>query len=211
MQKLKVLIFLLLPTMVAVGQDPSDVFKETTPITWLGLDFTATKFIGDRERLGSESDLRHLLVALNELLITEEAKFDIAAAIDKKKVVRDFDVTQDNNAKLDVMGMLSNSEKDYLHLTREGVAEIISKYDFKGLTGIGLMFNIESFSKLNAEASMYVTFIAMDTKEVLFTERLVAPPAGFGMRNFWAKTVYEVMIKMKKKEFAMWKRKYFRP
>src|SRR5690349_13770723 len=111
--------------------------------------------------------------------------------------------------------MYSESERDYLHLTRDGVSEIIASYYFKALCGLEMIFNIESYSKINVEGSMWVTFIDMDTKEVLFTERLFAPPGGFGLRNYWAGAMFGVLEKIKgsgkkKGEFEMWRLKYDR-
>ena len=80
-----------------------------------------------------------------------------------------------------------------------------------GGVGIGLVFIVETFSKPNEEGSIYVTFVNMGSKETLFSERLAAEPKGFGMRNFWAGCVYGVLTKMQKKEFANWKKKYYRP
>ncbi|HEY9006235.1 hypothetical protein [Ohtaekwangia sp.] len=211
MKQLNALIILLLVASITLAQDRSDVFKEDAKITWLGLDFSNAKLIGDREKLGSESDIRHLIEAWNNLIVSEGDKFDVAAAIDKKKIEKNIQPTLDHNATLDVLSMLSNAEKDYIHLNRDGVAEIVASYDFKGVSGIGLMFNIESFSKMNEEASMWVTFINIDTKEVLFSERVVAEPRGFGMRNFWAGAIFGALERIKKKEYSMWRKKYYRP
>ncbi|SKC51342.1 hypothetical protein [Ohtaekwangia koreensis] len=211
MKQLKTLIILLFVASVTTAQDRSDVFKADTKITWLGLDFSKAKLIGDREKLGSESDIRYLLESWNKLIVNEEEKFDIALAIEKKKIEKNIQPTLDHNATLEVLSMLSNAEKDYLHLNRDGVAEIIASYDFKGLSGIGLMFNIESFSKLNEEASIWVTFINIDTKEVLFSERVTAEPRGFGMRNFWGGALFVAIERIKKKEYEMWRKKYYRP
>jgi hypothetical protein len=211
MKQLKTLIALLFVASIAVAQDRSDVFNENAKITWLGLDFSQAKLIGDREKLGSESDIRHLVEAWNNLIVTEGEKFDIALAIDKKKINKNIQPTLDNNASLDVLSMLSNAEKDYLHLNRDGVAAIISSYDFKDLSGIGMMFNVESFSKLNEEASVWVTFIKLDTKEVLFSERVTGAPRGFGMRNFWGGAIFAIIERIKKKEYEMWRKKYYRP
>lgn len=211
MKQLKTLIALLFVASIAVAQDRSDVFNENAKITWLGLDFSQAKLIGDREKLGSESDIRHLVEAWNNLIVTEGEKFDIALAIDKKKINKNIQPTLDNNASLDVLSMLSNAEKDYLHLNRDGVAAIISSYDFKDLSGIGMMFNVESFSKLNEEASVWVTFIKLDTKEVLFSERVTGAPRGFGMRNFWGGAIFTIIERIKKKEYEMWRKKYYRP
>jgi hypothetical protein len=208
--KFKIIVFILSCFLASSGftQDKRDVFNPSTEITWLGLDFSGAKFIGDRERLGSESDIRHLLDAINELMIKEADKYNVAAAIQKKKVENGIHVTTEHNAELDVMAMISSEGKDHIHLKPADVEEIISNYDFKGLNGIGLIFNVESFNKLIEEGSFWITFVNMNTKEVLFTERVVAPPSGFGMRNFWAGSVNGALAKIKKKEFENWRKKH---
>jgi len=195
-------------TSAVFAQDRGDIFSPSTEITWLGVDFSGAKLIGDRERLGSESDIRHLLDAINELMIKEADKYNVAAAIQKKKVENGTQVANEHNAELDVMSMLSKNGNDHIHLKPADVEEIISTYDFKGLTGIGLIFNVESFNKIIEEGSFWITFVNMNTKEVLFTERLVAPPSGFGMRNFWAGSVNGAIAKIKKKEFENWRKKH---
>jgi len=211
MKLVKALFLLMLVAQVSTAQTKSDVFDPSIKITWLGLDFTDAKFIGDRERYGSESDFRRLIEAWNTLIITEKDKYNIATATQRAKVEYATDVTTEHNVELDVLPMYTDAEKEYLHLSRDRVSEIVAEYDFKGLSGVGLMFNIESFSKLHVEAAMWITFVSMDTKEVLFTERLTAPPGGFGMRNYWAGSIATVLQNMKKKEFEMWKKKYYRP
>ena len=206
----RILIAILCFVLVSplFGQTKGEVFDPNAEITWLGLDFSGAKFIGDRERLGSESDIRHLLEALNELMIKEADKFNVAAALKKKNVQENIIVTIEHNTELDVLSMISADGKDHVHLNPGAVEEIIAGYDFKGKSGIGLIFNVESFNKLIEEGSFWITFVNMNTKEVLFTERLTAPPSGFGMRNFWAGSVNGVLAKIKKKEFENWRKKH---
>jgi hypothetical protein len=201
------ILFLAFATPV-IAQTKSDVFNPDTEVTWLGLDFSGAKLIGDRERLGSESDIRHLLDALNDLMIKEADKYNVAAAIKKKSVQNAIEVVHEHNAELDVLAMISSDGKDHIHLKASDIEEIIVSYDFKGKSGIGLIFNVESFNKLIEEGSFWVTFVNMGSKEVLFTERLTAPPTGFGMRNFWAGSVNGVLAKIKKKEFENWRKKH---
>jgi hypothetical protein len=209
--KMSILLSSLLLASSAIAQTKSDVFKKDVTVTWLGLDFTSAKLIGDRERFGSESDVRHLIDAWNQLILNEPDKFDIAKTIDRIKVENAVEVTNEHNAELDVMSMFSNDEKDYLHIKPSDVEEIIFGFDFKDLSGVGLMFNVESFNKINEEGSIWITFINLGTKEVLFTERMVAPPKGFGMRNFWGGCIYTILTKIQKKEFEMWRKKHYRP
>jgi hypothetical protein len=203
------IVVMLIPVF-GRSQQMQDIFDRKTKITWLGLDFTGAKFIGDRERFGSTSDVQHLLESWNDLMVKERPKFDVAAAIDKLKVEDALEVTKEHNANLDVTDIFSNEKKDYFHFKPDDILAIANDYDYKGLTGIGVMFNVESFSKLDNEGSIWVTFINMGTKEVFFSERVTGAPGGFGMRNFWAASVYNALKKMEKKEFEMWRKKYFR-
>ncbi len=201
-----IILLMLIGTSVLNAQSRSDIFDPKTEITWLGNDFSALKLIGDRERLGSESDILRLMEAWNDIMVVEaERKFNVAVATHRKTVVTNIDVTKEHNTELDVHAMYSDDKKDYVHLTKEGVAEIISSYDFKGLTGIGLMFNVESFSKLNGEGAAWVTFINIETKEVLLTERVIGHPGGMGMRNYWANAIAEIIERLKK-EFEVWRK-----
>src|SRR5688572_33218728 len=99
----KTIFFMLLLASPVFSQDKRDVFNPTTEITWLGLDFSGAKFIGDRERLGSESDIRHLIDAINELMITQADKYKVAAAIQRKTVDKENDVTNEHKAETEVL------------------------------------------------------------------------------------------------------------
>ncbi|HTF21162.1 MAG TPA: hypothetical protein VK658_23965 [Chryseolinea sp.] len=211
-QKRLLFLFVLLSSIGAVSaQTKSDVFNKDTEITWLGLDFSHAKLLGDREKFGSESDLRHLMTAWNELILNEPEKYDVAKAVGRSKVATAIDVTGDRNGEVDVQAMFTNDQKDYLHIQPSDIEGIVSSFDFKGKTGIGLVFIVETFSKPNEEGSVFVTFVNMGSKELLFSERLTAEPKGFGMRNFWAGCVFGVLTKMQKKEFENWRKKYYRP
>ncbi len=82
---LSLLLAFMLLYAAAIAQDRNDVFDPQVPVTFLGLDFSNAKFIGDREKLGSESDIRHLLDSWNEVILNEPDKYDVAAAIGRAK------------------------------------------------------------------------------------------------------------------------------
>jgi hypothetical protein len=69
------------------------------------------------------------------------------------------------------------------------VSNLVSKYDFRGNKGIGMMFFVESFSKGKEEGALWVTFVDMNTKKVLLTQRVTEEAGGIGFKNFWAKTL----------------------
>ena len=126
----------------------------------------------------------------------------------KTPVELKLDITRNHNADLDISNILSEKSADHIHLRKDGVEQIAAAYNYDGATGIGLMFNVESFNKINNEGSIWVTFVNMNSGEVLITERVTAAPRGVGIRNFWAGCVFEIMEQVKKREFEQWRRKY---
>lgn len=200
----------LLVSTVSFSQDVKDIFERKSKVTWLGIDLTGAKFIGDRQRYGSTSDVMHLMEQWNDLMVKERDKYNVKTAIQKDHIEEALDVAKDHNAGLDVSDKFSNDEKDHFHLYENDITSIIADYDFKGNTGIGLIFIVESFNKLNDQALVWITFVNMDTKEVLFTERLTGQPGGSGLRNFWGNSMEDILIKIRRKEFENWKKKHYR-
>jgi hypothetical protein len=174
----------------------------------LGLDFTGAIFLGDREKLGAEIDIKHLMRSWNTLMVAQSEKYDIYTMLGKSKVDTKVDLAIDHNEKLELKNIYSENLQDHIHLNPEGIRAIVMSYDFTGLKGLGLMYNVESFNKLNNEALIWVTFINLDTKEVIFTERMKAQPGGFGLRNYWAGAIYVMMKQVGRREFYEWKKKY---
>lgn len=216
MMKSKLLNIALVTLVITVPARAQDlmqrIFEPQAEITWLGLDLSRAKLIGDRERWGSTSDVQRFMEAWNDLIVKEKDKFNIARALDKErdKVKYKIEVTKESNANLDVTEFFSDDKSDHVRLRPNDIVAVISEYDLKDGEGLGLMFIVESFNKLDQEAAVWVTFIDMGKKEVLFSERVVGQPGGMGMRNYWANSVFEVMERMKKKEFEMWRKKYYR-
>jgi len=211
LKKLLVLLMLTLPMMPVRAQTVNDIFDPNVPVTWLGWDLTGAIFIGDREKFGSQSDIQRLMKSWNDLMDRERDKFNVSSMMRKKEpVVYKLDVTTNHNAELDISNILSEKSADHVHLRKDGVEQIASSYNYEGLKGIGLMFNIESLNKTNNEASLWVTFVNMESGQVLLTERVTGSPSGGGLRNFWAGAIKEIIDHVKKKDFEAWRKKYQR-
>jgi len=205
-----IVLFYMLSILSAPGfaQTINEIFDKNVPITWLGLDFSGAKFLGDREKYGSSSDVKFLIKSWNDVIEREKDKYNVARATKKTKAEYRADVTGVHNEELDISEMLSNNPGESFHLKAEDISTIVNSYDFQGLAGIGLMFNVESFNKFEQQAAIWVTFINLNSKEVLFTDRMLASPGGAGMRNYWARAVLETLEKMEKKQMEVWRKKY---
>jgi hypothetical protein len=186
----------------------SDIFNKEIGVTWLGIDLTKAKFIGDRERWGSESDMRRYADGWNDIFLKEPDKFNVARAIDRNSVTNAIDVTKQNNQQLDILSQYSDNKEDFGHTKLSDVEEVVAQYDFAGLEGIGLMFIVENFSKPNNKASVWVTFVDLQSKEVLLTEKLMGDPGGAGLRNYWANACNDILQKIQKKDYPRWRKAY---
>lgn len=173
------------------------------PLTYLGVDFTHAKVLNEIAANGMDIRDRQF-PAINQVIVNEPKKYDFQKAFSKSTVNNEISFVNAKNAKIDAEKMMESSP-DAVQLKKTDIDAIVKGYDFGGKKGIGLMFIMESMNKTSAEAAMYVALIDMSAKKVLLTERMTAKAAGFGFRNYWAKTIYEVLNDIKKSKYKEWK------
>ena len=181
-----------------IAQTKTDIFTGSSDITWLGIDFTQTKFIGaatqfkDAGEISSSEFRDKYIPGWNQLFINEQKKYDVAKAVKRTEVKYAMDVTEKaNNA---IKGnFFSDDANDYKKLDEQKIANLVKNYDFQGKTGIGLLFFIDGMSKSKDEASGWVTFIDMKSKKVLSTEYKTGKAGGFGFKNYWAKAFLNIL------------------
>lgn len=178
--------------------------EETTPLTYLGVDFTNAKVIGESV---VPADMRdRLFPAINAVIMNEPKKYDLSGAFHRQVTV-DITSTDKRNQNVDVTAIKSENVADFNHLEAVDMAAAVKKLDLNGKKGIGLLFVMEGMSKPQKEASMYVVLIDMESEKVLLAERLTAKAQGFGFRNYWAYTVYKVLEDIRKHQYSAWKAK----
>jgi hypothetical protein len=194
---------LIVFTNLARGQGNKEIFDPKTKLTWLGLDFSAARFMGDREKLNAET-LQKLMESWNKLMINEADKYDVGKALHRSPL--EFSLTHaiDHNDQLNLQNVVDDGAK-LLRLNKSDISQIISSYDFGTETGIGLIFVVESFSKLEKRGVIWVTFVNMGSKEVIFTDRLTGKPGGFGLRNYWAGAIAQILNQVKS-NYSKWKK-----
>ena len=198
-------VFLLAGTQPLSAQTLKEFFNSSeVPLTYLGVDFTRAKVFNDIA--ANAMDIRdRQFAAINQVIVNEPKKYDFQKALSKSNVTNDISFVNAKNAKIDAEKIIESNSADEVRFTKATIESIVKGYKFAGKKGIGLMFIMESMNKASAQASMYVTFIDIASGKVLLTERMTAKAAGFGFRNYWAKTVYEVLDDIKKSKYKEWK------
>ncbi|MEO5889916.1 MAG: hypothetical protein ABIQ31_06655 [Ferruginibacter sp.] len=201
-------LFLAGVTQPVFAQTLKDVFTSSeTPVFYLGVDFTQARLIDASENASDIRD-RHF-PAINDLIVNEPKKYDLAGALHKSNVDHDLASVAKRNAKINTEDIKSTNSADYNRLKEEDISKLVKGFDFGGKKGVGLLLIVDGMSKAKKGAGIWVTFIDMGTKKVLMTERMEGKTGmAFGFRNYWATPIREVLDDIEKKKYKEWKARY---
>lgn len=187
-----------------------DVLFAENHVTYLGIDFSLAKFIAPAGTWNPDL-LSSLCYEWNEL-VTKEGRGtlripSIAKILRIKKdnfSYRD-DITRDTYPSLKLEKQIF-FQPNFEKIEQRQIMSLVSNYNYKDLTGIGLMVVLESFDKFEEYGNMHVVFIDMDNKAVIYSERLNGRPKGAGYRNYWGQSVSEVFYEIEGRRYKQWKK-----
>ncbi|MCF6169780.1 MAG: hypothetical protein L3J66_02230 [Bacteroidales bacterium] len=174
------------------AQTAEDVYKAETA-SWYGLDYTHAYFITTFD-FPDPYDLKSKFRAWNELVLMESEKYNLDKFFNKE-VIPNIDMINKRNDKIKLKGRITDDDFLSSHLDREKIREIVFSYNTEDdEPGIGLVFIVESLSKPNVKGAYWVTFFDIKSRKVITTERFLGKAGGFGLRNYWAKSYFNVMV-----------------
>ncbi len=188
------------------AQTLKDVLNnKETPIYYFGVDFTKAVLIGDANA-NAKDIVERQFAGLNDLLVNEPKKYDIAGAFRKAEINSDLSFVAKRNEKVNEGKLLSASTEDYNHLTESDIATLVRGFNAGTKSGTGLLFVVDAMSKPKKSISVWVTLFDIKTKKLLLADRVEgAVGMGFGFRNYWAtgfKKVIDAIDRRKYKEWA---------
>ncbi len=204
MKKIFQVLMLALPLVAMNNLMAQSRLAKDAPITYLGVDFTGVRVINEASTTAADVKARHF-AGINQLLLNEPKKFDWAGALGTSNITNDLSLVTARNEKVDEKTLFSTKLEDEKRLSEADIAKMVSQYNFSGKKGTGLIVFMESMSKTSENGSMWVTFVDMDTKKVLLTERMAGKAQGFGFRNYYSYTIYKVIQDIKKNKIAGWR------
>ncbi len=188
-----------------IAQSAKDVFNVDVPITYYGVDFSKGHYFGEIGTVDI-NEMIDLTNKINELIVKEASKYNIAEAIQRTEMSTKTDLTLTQNASIDTKKFIVFG-KDDDRLSEDKIKKAISKYSISG-KGIGIVFMVDIMDKSTAQTTIWVTFFNEGNKKLLFTEKLSGKAGGFGFRNYWARSFYGIIKDMKALKFKIWKAKY---
>ncbi|MDB5272096.1 MAG: hypothetical protein JWO58_463 [Chitinophagaceae bacterium] len=209
-KKIWLLLFMCL-TSQGFAQTARDIFTTSDyEFTWLGIDYSQVKLIGDFSQFSGAGGVSpysmksRYFPAWNNLVINERSKYNIQGALRKSNLQYDISEVTVKNAEAALENMEVYNAPNY---NQQKIQEMVNGYSFVGKKGVGILFVAECLNKASEEAYYHVVLINMMTKEILVYERIRSTPAGIGLRNYWAGSIYSV-IKTIDKNYKSWKARY---
>ena len=189
MKTIKLLLFALLISSATYAQK-SQVF--TTPdIVWFGLDYSKVKCIGPEGFTEPDQIVGRYFDGWNDLMISEEAKYDFKDAYDKASRINDLEKVNERNTMPSADDLVIKESYAFEPGTLE---EIVMDYQTDKYPGkIGLLYVVESLNKYESHAAIFMVFFDIPSGEILFSQKHFGKAGGFGFRNYWARSIYEVM------------------
>ena len=159
---------------------------QQTPTYVYGIDFSLARVRGADE---SDQQFAEAFRRINQLLITEADKYDFARALRQPQLSVDIDPMLQ---RLDACGY--ERLRDTKHAaTDEEVRAAIASYELEEQEGTGIVLVALLLDKPSAKALYEMVIFDIATREVRCIERVEGHAGGFGLRNFWANTVREVL------------------
>jgi len=191
MKKSTTLLFALLLFGIQLFGQSNPKILNANDIVWAGIDFSKAKMIGSEGFTDPDVIAKDFFDKWNQLVVMESSKYDFAKAYKKATVKNDFSKASEQNAKVNPDELVINTSYSF----SDGDLESIVK-NYKGLegpSGVGLLYVVESFNKLDNIGSIYLVFFDLDSQEILYSKNYKTQPKGFGLRNYWANCIYETI------------------
>lgn len=178
-------------------------FLNTKEILWVGINFSKAKFTRDGFTLTQDA-MHKLFHEWNMLILNDQKKYDVRMSFRKPKMQYDLSVITKINKSLKINDILTNyvSVKDTFN--DEQICEYLSGLKFPTSMKYALTFNIESFNATLKNAAIWVAVVATETSEVVLCEKFLKKPAGIGVKNYWARTIYNVFYDIQSQSFMRW-------
>jgi hypothetical protein len=191
------------------AQTAKDLFEHSkVEVSWLGIDFSHVKLIGEFAQFYSAGDKSVVQIkdiyfpGWNQLVLHESSKYDIRGMLRKDTIKYDIDMVMAINSRAPLEDLESYNNPNY---TEKDILNFVSEYSFDQVHGIGVMLIAECLNKNYEEAYFHFVALNLPSKQLLIHERIRGEPGGFGLRNYWAGAIHDVMKSIKNKYYRIWK------
>ncbi|MDR2883329.1 MAG: hypothetical protein LBU98_06100 [Alistipes sp.] len=155
---------------------------------YYGVDFSRTRVFGATE---TGYQFREVFGRINSLVIAEWSKYDPGKFLSVDITGRNISPTTRLNDDIDPAEVITHSSE--YAISPDQVADMVRRYELRESEGTGLVIVGEMLDKSTGMGSFLVVHFDVATREVLRSRGMVGKARGFGLRNYWAGSLYEAL------------------
>ena len=157
-------------------------------VNYYGVDFSKTKVFAAAE---PGYEFKGAFIRINSLVISEWAKYNPGYFLRKRIDVRDISPTAARNEQIDPSEIETYSSS--YAINDDDIAEMVLGYDIAEEEGTGLVIIGTLLDKSLVTGNFVVVYFDIASREVLDCRPIVGRAGGFGLRNYWARALYNAL------------------
>lgn len=184
----KLITILLLTTSIFCFGQNQNPLQDVSSINFYGVDYSAAKVFGAAE---TPQQFLNAFDGINQLFITEAKKYDVAKELKIKVNQISLNAVNKVNGEINP-DQLMTTNTDYT-LNEQQIKQVLKALPVQSEPGIGMVIIAKLLNKAEAYGSYQVVFFNIETKEIVKDYASGGKAKGFGLRNYWAGSIYKVI------------------
>lgn len=173
--------------------------KKSSPLaglgsmTFYGIDFSKGRVYGAADE---PEKLRKAFADINMLFIMEPEKYNVAQFVGKPMNDIRVDAVTNMNDTIP-LDSIKTIVKGHV-LTDTAIRKTVKDLNIVPYNhGMGLVMIMETLDKPGEQGTFEFVLFDIDTRNVISHWSLSGEPGGFGLRNYWGRSVYDALGKVK--------------
>jgi len=177
-------------------------FLTDKEITWMGIDFSLAQFTQKSFNLPKDV-LNYYFNDWNLLIISDHKKYNIRTSFRKPIMYFNLSWVSKKNKQIKPQMVKEHIEVTSM-LSSQKIIEYVQTMQFPSNSLYALLMVVEAFDEVSKTASIWVVVANTKTKETILCERFIKNPSGFGTKNYWARTFYNIFLDINNYSFVRW-------
>jgi len=183
------LLMVIAGTEMAKGQG-ENIIIETTSVKFFGVDFSEVKVYGAKE---SPAQLLQAFEDINRLFLSEPDKYNFEKLLNRRVSAVSIKAANSVIDYIDREDLII--EDSSYRLDDATIAEVVKFLPVDKEEGVGVVMVAEMLDKTVGQGFYVVVYFSLENKEILGSFRASGKAGGFGLRNYWANTIYNILRK----------------
>lgn len=192
---MKKITFIILALALCLTGQTKNPAQDIDELVWFGIDYTLVKFIGSSDQFNDIPKIKsYYFRTWNEIILAEKDKYDLNKAFSVNTINYNMENTIARSEARDMTGIV---QFDAYSIDEEQVKSVVRLNTDPSLNKVGAMFVMETLNKTQSVSTMWLAVFNIASGEILYLKRYTGEVGGFGFRNYYARSLYNVIKNLK--------------